>query len=282
MQVFVGLLTCKAYATICCITQKIYSFSCIEKKNISFILKITMNFLLSIKILVLIYKKGYCYMKTLKENINGVMQEFASHIPKEHMETLNECIKELVSSRIINKALKVYTKAVDFTLPDTNNQLISLNDKLKRGPVILKFYRGIWCPICNTELVALQEILPEIKRFGATLLCISPQTIENSWLMKERNHLDFDILSDTNNKVARKYGLVYNIGDKANTVYHQLGIEIEKYNDVNSDELPIPATYLINTNGTVVYAKIDPDYTNRPEPVEILRALENLKTVCRI
>lgn len=221
-------------------------------------------------------------MKTLKENIKEVMKEFATHIPKEQMDSLNDCIKELVSSRIINKALKVYTNAVDFTLPNTNGGLTSLKEELQRGPVVLKFYRGLWCPICNAELVALQEILPEIKCFGATLLSISPQTIENSWLMKERNHLNFDILSDNNNEVARKYGLVYNIGDKANAIYHQLGIEIEKYNDISSDELPIPATYLINTNGVVVYANIDPNYTNRPEPIEILRALENLKTVCRI
>lgn len=221
-------------------------------------------------------------MRTLKENIDSVMQELSTQISEEQMRALNECIEELVSSRIINKALKVYNNSVDFTLPDTNGKPVSLKEKLNRGPVILKFYRGHWCPICNAELVALQEILPEIKRFGATLLAISPQNIQNSRLMKDKNHLDYQILSDHNNQVARKYGLVYSIGDKANALYHQLGIEIEKVNDVNSDELPIPATYVINANGVVVYASIEPDFTTRPEPVEILRSLENLKTVCRI
>lgn len=221
-------------------------------------------------------------MRTLKENINSVMQEFSTHVSEEQMMVLKDCINELVNSRIINKALKVYNQSVDFTLPDTNGHLVTLSERLKNGPVILKFYRGHWCPICNVELLALQEILPEIQRFGATLLSISPQTIDNSKLMKDKNNLDFEILSDSNNDVARKYGLVYSIGDKANTIYHQLGIEIEKVNATNSDELPIPATYLINTNGRVVYASIEADYTSRPEPVELLRALENMKTVCRI
>jgi peroxiredoxin len=123
-------------------------------------------------------------------------------------------------------------------------------------------------------LQAYQDILPEIKALGASMAAISPQTPEYSLSMAEKHKLGFEVLSDLGNKVARQYGLVFSLGEPLRELYiKRLGVDLREYNADASFELPMPGTFIIAPDGTIRFAFVDPDYTLRLEPGEIIRIL---------
>lgn len=174
---------------------------------------------------------------------------------------------------VVQGALGKGQRARIFELPDANAELVSLVSRLKAGPVILTFYRGGWCPYCNIALRALQAHLPEIRRRGGILMAISPEVPDHSLSTRERLVLDFDVLSDQDNVVARRYGLVYRVSDLAREQLVVLGRDLVARNGSDSWELPITATYVIDTTGTIVFAHVDADYRNRLDPALIVENL---------
>ena len=160
--------------------------------------------------------------------------------------------KELTDNRIdsISSPLKVGDKMPSFTLPDANGKEISSDKLLIQGSLILSFYRGGWCPYCNFELRALQKLLPEFEKSNATLVAISPENPDRSLSTQEKNELKFPVLSDSNNKVARSMGLAK-----------------------EKDKLPIPASYVVDTNGNIRFAFVNSDYIQRAEPSDILKSV---------
>ncbi|WP_282068115.1 peroxiredoxin-like family protein [Olleya namhaensis] len=202
-------------------------------------------------------------------------QDGASKFTEEKKKIYADGIASVSDSGILDTALNVGDKALDFSLKNQLNQTVSLYDQLKDGPVVLTWYRGGWCPYCNITLHYLQDKLPEIKTEGATLLALTPELPENSLNTSEKNNLEFSILSDLENIVGKEHGVVYTLTDDVASIYNA-GFGLNEKNGDASNQLPLAATYVIDTNGIIQYAFLDADYTKRAEVSEIIAALKKL------
>jgi peroxiredoxin len=187
---------------------------------------------------------------------------------------LAKATEDLVKSGQAERAIHQGQKAPHFTLPNAKGQPVRLSDLLKKGPVILTFYRGGWCPFCNLQLKSYQSHLAEIRAKGAELVAVSPQTPEYTLSTAEQDALTFPVLSDVGGKVAREYGLVFKVPDDVVPIYKKFGIDLEKHNGDARHELPIPGTYLIGRDGTVLLSHVDADYKKRLPVETILDALK--------
>ena len=213
----------------------------------------------------------------LNEKLGETVGAFMSSLPDDDAQIVGASFDKLNASHTGESAIAVGEIAPNFTLPGATGELVNLHSKLNEGPVVLSFYRGGWCPFCNLELQALQALLPEIKSLGASLIGISPETPDNSLATAEKHQLEFDVLSDVGNKTARDYGLIFTVYEEMRPLYLKWGLDVPASNGDDSWELPVPATYIIDSNCIAHAAHIDKDYTKRMEPEEILRALRNLK-----
>lgn len=184
---------------------------------------------------------------------------------------------ELIASGQALNAKKAGDKAPEFTLKDPDGQPVSSSSLLTKGPLVLSFYRGAWCPYCNMDLQALQAALPEIEARGANLVAISPQTAPNSRKSRRDNKLAFPILSDEKSRVAAAYGLRFSLPDYLIELYKGFKNDLPTFNDDPAWVLPMPARYVIGTDGMIAYAEVNPDYTQRPDPSELFPVLERLR-----
>jgi peroxiredoxin len=148
---------------------------------------------------------------------------------------------------------------------------------LAQGPVVLSFYRGGWCPYCNLEFKALNDVLPEIHALGARLVGVCPELPDHSLSTAERHQLQFEVLSDIGNNIAREYGIVMQVPASMRPLYLQWGLDVPTVNGDETWELPIPATYVIDSDGRIATAYVNKDYTQRMEPEAIIEALKELK-----
>lgn len=170
--------------------------------------------------------------------------------------------------------LQIGTKAPNFTLLNTNNEYVRLYDVLNTKRVVLTFYRGTWCPTCNYMLVQYQAVLPEIEKTGAVLIAISPQTPDESLNIKEKNGLQFEILSDNGNIVTKKFTTIHKNPKKTLDKMTEIGFDYDSYYADEGSEIPIPATFIIGKNRLVSFAKTaGGDYRNRVDASEIIEAL---------
>ncbi|KXV54721.1 alkyl hydroperoxide reductase, partial [Gluconobacter japonicus] len=180
---------------------------------------------------------------------------------------------ELIASGAAEKALKAGDNAPPFTLNDPEGNPVSSADLLSKGPLVISFYRGVWCPYCNMELQALEAALPSFRELDASLIAISPQTAVNSRKSVRQNHLDFPILSDVHNDVAAAFGLRFALPDYLVDLYTSLKNDLPSFNGDESWTLPMPGRFVIGQDGVILYAEVNPDYTRRPEPEDMLPAL---------
>ena len=193
-------------------------------------------------------------------------------VPADRLATVDRAIRELQESRIVSSALKKGEKAPAFELQDGDGR--RSEDLLRSGPLAIVFYRGRWCAYCNTQLVALQEIHKQIAAAKASLVAISPQTQKHSYMTRDMHKLRFPLLSDAGNKVARQFGLVYRLSPELQAMYESIYTKLPGYNGDQSWELPLPATYLVQPDGIISYARVDADWRQRPEPEEVLSNLK--------
>jgi len=182
----------------------------------------------------------------------------------------------LIASGQAERAFKVGDAAPAFDLPDQDGAMVSSAELLKKGPVVMSFYRGVWCPFCNIELKALQEALGEIQARGASLIAISQQTPPNSRKSQRDNHLSFPILSDKGGEIGAAFGLRWKVPEEMCEVHRKLGGPLPTFNGEDSWTLPIPARYVIGQNGVIAYAEVNADYTKRPEPSGLFPVLDKL------
>lgn len=189
------------------------------------------------------------------------------------IETMHRATAEMIASGAADRALKVGDKAPSFALKDPEGAVVNSAALLARGPLIVSFYRGVWCPYCNMELQALEAARPDFERLGAALVAISPQTAPNSRKSVRQNGLTFPILSDPKGEVAAAFGLRFRLQDYLVDLYKSLKNDLPTFNDDPSWTLPMPGRYLIGQDGTILYADVNPDYTIRPEPEALLPAL---------
>ncbi|HBQ97545.1 MULTISPECIES: peroxiredoxin-like family protein [unclassified Roseofilum] len=213
---------------------------------------------------------------TLANDLNAHKQQFRSNVPQETQNVMQQATTDLGDSGILEQTLKVGDTIPDFTLPNATGKPVNVKELLTKGPVAIAFYRGGWCPYCNLELKALQNALASIEETGATLVAISPETPDNSLTTQEKNELAFPVLSDVDNQIARQFGLVFKLPASLLPIYQSFGIDVAAHNGNDHFELPIPATYVVQPNGKIVYAFADVDYTKRAEPSAIVDALKGL------
>jgi peroxiredoxin len=180
------------------------------------------------------------------------------------------------SSDVLDNALKVGDAAPEFTLPDAFGHEVSLKGLLAEGPLVISFYRGEWCPYCNIELRELQAALPKMEAVGAKLIAISPEKPDGGIIATEKNQLTFPILSDFENKLARQFGIVFQVGDGVKDLGKNVfKNDLELRNGEGSYQLPVPATYVIDTSGIIRFSHVDADYmTGRVEAETVVAALE--------
>lgn len=209
----------------------------------------------------------------LKQAIEKFQQESMSKMPEEILKIFMAATKRLIDSGLTDKSLAKGDKAPSFTLPNATGKSIHSNDLLKAGPLVINFYRGGWCPYCNLELHALQEVLPEIKQHGAQLVAISPEAPDRSLSTAEKHALQFEVLSDAGNKVARDFGLVFSLAEELRPIYKSFDANLPDWNGDDSYELPVPATYVIQPDGIISFSFVNADYTQRAEPSDVIESL---------
>ncbi len=209
----------------------------------------------------------------LQTALDTFRSEFREKIPFEVAATMERATNELFEFEN-RKLIKVGDIAPDFILPDAAGNKISLKQRLTKDPVVLTFYRGGWCPYCNLELRAYQQILPEIQKLGASLIAVSGQTPDASLSTAEKNNLEFDVLSDVGFNVAKNYGIVFEFSQELKALYQQWGVNLPQTNGTNDWMLPIPGTFVIDRNGRIVLAYMNADYTKRLEPKEAIAILK--------
>ena len=196
--------------------------------------------------------------------------------PADRRAAFDAGIEEVRRSGILESAIGVGDRAVDFELPEIGGRNLRLSELWAAGPVVLVYYRGGWCPFCNQYLAVLQKSLLDIHALDAQLVAVSPELSKHGQVTQEKNKLTFPLVSDAANQVARQYGIVYRISDKVIPYYNQF-LDIEEYNGDLSYELPLAATYVIDTGGVVRYAFLEADYKQRADPQEVLAVLRRLK-----
>jgi len=210
---------------------------------------------------------------TLKSQLDARKASFESKADDNKKKAYQEGLESIEKSGILEEALKVGQMAPNFTLNNAMGKPVELYDYLKKGSVILTWYRGGWCPYCNLTLHELQMELPEFEKNGANLIALTPELPDQSLSTSEKHDLKFEVLSDLGNGVAREYGIVFKLTDDVAKAYNK-SFQLNEHNGDTSNELPLAATYIIDKDGKVIYAFVDADYRNRAEPTELTEFLK--------
>lgn len=214
----------------------------------------------------------------LQGKLDAVRAEFETSIaPKSVVEVLHRATDELIAAGTADKALKAGDIAPEFTLPDPDGKPVSSRDMLAKGPLLLTFYRGVWCPYCNFDLQALEAVRAEIEARGANLVAISQQTAPNSRKSQRQNGLGFPILSDKGGDIGARFGVRWTLPHYLREVHKALGADLTQFNGEDSWTLPMPGRYVIGRDGVIAYAEVNADYTRRPEPSDVFPVIEQLR-----
>ena len=214
---------------------------------------------------------------TIREQSEQQKKAAAERLPAEVAAVFDRSIQDLLEQGVPAGAVAVGDTLESFTLSDATNELVTLDQLVETGPAVIVFYRGGWCPYCNLALRTYQnELLPELAAFGARLVAISPQLPDQSLSTTEKIGLEFTVLSDPGNRVAKSIGIVFQQADEVLDAQHKLGLDLAKVNAEGSTELPRPTVLIVDGDRTVRFVDVQPDYTARTEVADILAALADL------
>jgi len=214
---------------------------------------------------------------SLQEQLKAKYEEIKKNAPNE-VAIFDADTESFISSGDAPQGLQVGDQLASFELPNQLGQTISLDELQGDSNVVISFYRGGWCPYCNIELCVLQQALPEFKSHGARLIAISPQLPDESMSTAEKNELSFHVLSDAGNKVAREFGLVFTLSEQLRPLYESFNIDLPATNGDKSFELPIPATFIIDSDGVVKGAFVNADHKQRMDPSDIINVLKEIES----
>jgi peroxiredoxin len=210
---------------------------------------------------------------SLKQELAEYRAGWFKRVPAERQAIMERHITQLRNA-LAKTALKVGDRAPSIVLGNAKGETVDVGALLKKGPVIVSFYRGGWCPYCNLELKAYQEILPQIVAAGASLVAISPEKPDDTVSTAEKNALTFEVLSDVGQKVGRAFGLVYDFTDDLKSAYDGFNLDIPARNGAPGEwALPVSATYVIDRDGSIICAYTDVDYRDRADPRDVLAVL---------
>lgn len=216
-------------------------------------------------------------MASLKEDLVALRHELDADLPDDVRERLQRATQRLIDNNIVGDAVGVGEAFPSFSLPSAGGAAIDSESLLASGPLVVSFYRGGWCPYCNLELRSLQSMLADIRGLHAELVAVSPQLPEETLATATRADLGFPLLTDTGNSLAAHLGLTFQLPEGVADIYRSMGVDLVRINGSTSWTLPMPATYIVNSNGVIVDAFINPDYRVRREPADIIEVLKGLQ-----
>jgi peroxiredoxin len=219
-----------------------------------------------------------CHGETLQDELDARKAAFEKSASAEKIDEYDKGIRAVIASGMLDAALKEGATAPDFTLKNAVGEEVNLGELLKDGPVVLTWYRGSWCPYCNIALQSYQRELPAIRKAGAQFVALTPELPDKSLPTKEKFKLGYEVLTDLNNGVAEKFGIVFKMTPWVAKAMEE-GFGLQGYNgkDYDKNTLPLSATYIITPDGKIAYAFLDAEYRNRATPEMILAELEKLK-----
>ena len=216
---------------------------------------------------------------SLQDQLDAFKAQFKTQAPEGAFDAFARSTQELIDSGQAERAVKAGDTAPDFTLTDQDGKPVALKDLLAEGPVVLSFYRGVWCPYCNIELKALEQSAEDIRARGASLVAVSMQGAADSRKSQRDSKLSFPILTDNAGELAAEFGIRWTLQDYVIEFHKMFGVELPKIHGDGKWNLPMPARYVIDTLGTVAYAEVNPDYTRRPDPSDLFPVLDKLRPV---
>ena len=212
---------------------------------------------------------------SLAQQLSEFKASLPSQLSAEVLQTFDDAIQALDESGMANNAPKVGDELKDFVLSNQSGEQKSLAELRKSGPVVVVFYRGGWCPYCNLELRAYQQVLPQLKEAGAQLVAVTPELPDSSLSTTEKNGLEFEVLTDVGAEYAKEIGIAFSLPEEIREIYANLGGDLQRFNGAGNFNLPIPATFVVDTDGKVAFAHVDVDYTTRANPEDVLSVVRN-------
>jgi peroxiredoxin len=207
---------------------------------------------------------------SLKTQLDACRRAFQASTPPGIVAGLEGSVAELAQTGLAKQAVKAGEGAPLFRLRSNTGDFVALSEALDRGPVVVSFFRGVWCPFCRLELQALAEAHSEIERLGATLIGLSP-------LPERESCSSFPVVEDPGCRIAARYRIAFTVAPQFRPAYLALGYPEGLKKGADRWVLPLPATYIIDRNGITVLSYVDADYTTRLEPTEITVALAHLR-----
>jgi peroxiredoxin len=214
---------------------------------------------------------------SLQDRLDAMKAASTTRIPQQTRAIMAHATDELRYSGILAKAIRVGNRLPAFELANQDGQTVRLADLLRSGPVIVSFFRGVWCPYCNAELEALEAAAEDFRNAGATLVVISPQNRASAEKTKRDRNLSFDVLVDAGNAYAGQLGIAFKLSDDLRSVYRGFKLDLPQFNGDDSWTLPMPTRLVVDLSGIVRDADINPDYTTRPDPAATLAVLHKLR-----
>jgi peroxiredoxin len=214
-------------------------------------------------------------MNQLAKDLASIQENMKANSPVEVWNMIEQSIKDVQAGGIA-AGLSAGDKAPDFTLVNAVGEKVNLYDELAKGPVVLTFYRGSWCPYCSRQLRSFQEALPDIQDIGAQFIAVSPQTPDHSLTQKEKQELDFQVLSDAKGLVSAKYNILFDVPPYLKEIYLSMGLDLEGFHGGSYWMLPVPATFMIDETATVRFADVNPNFMDRLDPEVIVDRLRDL------
>lgn len=208
----------------------------------------------------------------LQETANGA----SKRLPKAVLKTFKEGVQTVKDSGIEKSAKQVGSRAIDAELMGWDQKKVKLSDEWKKGSVVLMWYRGGWCPYCNIQLRAMQKRLADIEGAGATLVVLTPELPEKAKKTAETNDLSMVVLHDKDSAVAAEYGILFDLPAPIIPMYRDR-LKLGSFNGNDKMQLPLAATYVIDSSGKITYAFLDADYKKRAEPDDVIAAVKAVK-----
>jgi peroxiredoxin len=193
--------------------------------------------------------------------------------PPGDLKVVEETIERLRAAQIAEQSLRVGETLPDFALPDPSGALVTSDELLDRGPLVLAFFRGGWCPYCPVALEGLESVRAEIEAAGASLVGVSPVRGPELQRVAEERKLGFRLLSDVDGRFSSLCGVRYEISEQHIAFYHRVGVDLASLHDGAGWTLPLPATYVVGQDGVIRYVFVDPDWAYRAEPEELVAAV---------
>jgi peroxiredoxin len=214
---------------------------------------------------------------TIREQSEQLQAASAKQLPPDVVEVFDRSVRDLLSEGIPTNSVRPGEVLEPFTLDDATGASVSLDELLENGPAVIVFYRGGWCPYCNIALRTYQrELLPQLERFAARLVAISPQSPDQSLSTVEKAELDFTVLSDPGSRLAQRIGIAFQQADDVLAAQRKLGLDLAQVNAENATFLPRPTVLIVDQDRTVRFVDVQPDYTARTEVADIIAALADL------